>query len=146
MARLVAGNLLSSIKKRPRYALALLSVGACSYATDRWFFSGVMASKWIGLPEYEQAMKELQKQSGNWGVVAIAFGIVAFVLILPRWPARSRIETTHGILTASPEGNIWTGYFGQCAFCAGIILFGIFGLAVMIPFAANFLHRFLNSW
>jgi hypothetical protein len=27
----------------------------------------------------------------------------------------------------------------------GIILFGTFGLAVLIPFAANFLHKFFSS-
>ena len=27
-----------------------------------------------------------------------------------------------------------------------IILFGTLGLAVVIPFAANFLHKFFSSW
>jgi hypothetical protein len=81
-----------------------------------------MASKWIGLSEYEQAMKELQKQSEVWGDVALVLGIVTFVLILPTWPARSKSKATHGILTA--PGNIWTEYFGQCIFRTGIILFG----------------------
>jgi hypothetical protein len=120
-------NFLGWFRNRPRFALAILFVGTSSYATDRWFFSGVTASKWIGLPQYEQAMKELQKQSGNWGIVALAFGIVAFVLILPHWPARSKTEATRGILTASPEGNPWIGYAGQCALRVGIILFGTFG-------------------
>jgi len=48
--------------------------------------------KWIGLSEYEQRMKELQKQSEIWGDVALVLGIVAFVLILPTWPARSKSE------------------------------------------------------
>jgi hypothetical protein len=141
----MATNALGWLRNRPRFALAILFVVTCSYAIDRWFFSGAMASKWIGLPQYEQAMKDLQKQSGNWGIVALAFGIVAFVLILPQWPSRSEIEATRGILTASPESNIWIGYFGQCLLRAGIMLFGTFGLAVIIPIAAYFLHRFLNS-
>ena len=53
-------------------------VGACAHAIDRWFFSGVMTSKWIGLSEYEQAMKKLQKQSEIWEDVALALGIVGF--------------------------------------------------------------------
>lgn len=34
-------------------------------------------------------------------------------------------------LTASPEANIWIGYFGQCALRAGVILFATFALAVL---------------
>jgi hypothetical protein len=90
-------------------------------------------------------MKELQKRSVIWGDVALMLGIVAFALILPTWPARSKIEATQGILSATPERNIWTEYFVQCALRAGIIFFGTFALAVMIPFGANFLHKFLNS-
>jgi ABC-type polysaccharide transport system permease subunit len=142
----MATNFLDRLTNRPRLALAILFVGACAYAIDGWFFAGLTASKWIGLSEYEQAMKELQKQSVVWADVALAFGIVALALILPTWPARSKIEATHGILSATPEENIWRKYFVQCVFRAGIILFGTFGLAAMIPFAANFLHKFLNSW
>jgi hypothetical protein len=142
----MATNFLARLKSRPRFALAILLVGACAYAIDSWFFSGVMASKWIGLSEYEQAMKELQRQSLIWGDVAVVLGIVGFVLILPPWPVRSKIESGHRILTATSEGNIWWEYFGQCVFRAGIILFGTFGLAVMIPFAATFLHKFLSAW
>lgn len=140
-------NFFGWLRNRRRFAMAILFVGTCSYATDRWFFSGVAASKWIGLPQYEQAVKELQKQSGIWGIVALAFGIVAFVLILPHYPAQLGPESkrTRGIITASPDGNPWIGYAGQCVLRVGIILFGTFGLAVMIPLAAYFLHRFLNS-
>jgi len=90
-------------------------------------------------------MKELQKESVIWGDVALVLGIVGFVLILPPWPARSKIEVTDSILTATPDGNIWMEYFVQCFFRAGIILVGTFGLAVMIPLAANFLHKYLSS-
>ena len=141
----MATNSLGRLKNRPRFALAILFVGACAYAIDSWFFAGLTASKWTGLSEYEQAMKELQKRSVIWGDVALVLGIVAFALTLPTWPARSKIEAAHGILSATPEENIWTEYFVQCVFRAGIILFGTFGLAVMIPFAANFLHKFLKS-
>ena len=119
------------LKNRLRFALAFLFVGACSYATNRWFLSGLVASKWIGLPQYEQAMKELQKRSANWGVAALALGIVAFILTLPHWPVKSKNETTLDALTASAEANIWIGYFGQCALRAGVILFVTFALAVL---------------
>jgi len=90
------------------------------------------------------APKCTQRQ-GIWGDLALVLGIVAFVLILPTWPARSKSEATHGILTATPEENIWIEYFLQCIFRAGIILFGAFVLAVMVPIAANFLHILLST-
>jgi ABC-type polysaccharide transport system permease subunit len=140
----MATNFLGRSKNRPRFVLAILFVGACAYAIDSWFFAGLTASKWIGLSDHEQAMKELQKQSVIWRDVALMFGILAFALILPTWPTRTKSEVTHGILSATPEENIWGEYFVQCVFRAGIILFATFGLAVMIPFAANLLHKFLN--
>ena len=76
-------------------------------------------------------MKELQKQSANWGAAALTLGIVALILTLPHWPVKSNKETTRNALTASPEANIWIGYFGQCALRAGIILFVTFALAVL---------------
>ena len=89
------------------------------------------------------APKCTQRQ-GIWGDLALVLGIVAFVLILPTWPARSKSEATHGIESNSRE-NIWIEYFLQCIFRAGIILFGAFVLAVMVPIAANFLHILLST-
>jgi hypothetical protein len=72
----------------------------------------------------EQAMKELQKQSVILGDVALVLGIAAFALILSAWPARYKIKAAHGILSATPKESIWSEYFGQCVFDAGIVLFG----------------------
>jgi hypothetical protein len=74
--KMKATTLLSWLKNRPRYSLAILLAAASSYAIDRWFFSGVMASKWIGLPQYASAMRELQNESRNWGIVALVFPTV----------------------------------------------------------------------
>jgi hypothetical protein len=112
----MATPFLGWLKNRLRFVLAFLFVGACSYATNRWFLSGLVASKWIGLSQYEQAMKELQKQSANWGAAALALGIVGFILTLPHWPVKSKNEATRNALTASPEGNIWIGYLGNTLF------------------------------
>ena len=71
----MATNFLGRSKNRPRFALAILFVGACAYAIDSWFFAGLTASKWIGLSDHEQAMKELQKQSVIWRDVALMFGL-----------------------------------------------------------------------
>lgn len=105
----MASNLLSVIRKRPRYALAIVSVRSQGCATDRWFFSGLTASKWIGLPQYEQAAAVLQKQSAFWGVTALGLGIAAFVLTLPLWPTRSN-ETTSYAITAGTKSIVWIGF------------------------------------
>jgi hypothetical protein len=47
-----AATVFGWLKNRPRYSLTILFAVASGYAIDRWFFSGVMASKWIGLPQY----------------------------------------------------------------------------------------------
>ena len=101
----MVANFLGRLKNRPRFALAILFVGACGYAIDRWFLARVMTGKSIGLSEYEQKTRELQKQSEICGDVALVLGIVAFVLVLSAWPARSTSEATHGILTATPKEN-----------------------------------------
>ena len=120
-----------------RYALTLLLAAACSYALDRWFFSGLVASKWIGLPQYETAMKELQHQSLHWGITALILGILALALVLPRWPGRAEAKTIHPPLAASAGGNVWMEYLGRCLFRAGIIVLAAFGLAILIPLTAN---------
>lgn len=133
----MATNLLGWIWDRRSYALALLPAAACSYALDRWFFSGLVASKWIGLPQYETAMKELQDQSLHWGITALSLGILTLALVLPRWPVRAEAKTIHPPLTASAEGNVWVEYLGRCIFRAGIIVLATFGLAILIPLTAN---------
>jgi len=130
-------SVLSWVRNKPRYVLAILIVAACSYAIDRWFFSGLVASKWIGLPQYEQAMKELQSQSEKWGIAAVILGIVAMPLILPDWPVEAKGDAGRTTITAGPGPNPWIDYLARCAVRAGIFLVLTFGLAVLIPLAAN---------
>jgi hypothetical protein len=133
-------SVLRSVRNKPRYVLAIFIVAACSYAIDRWFFSGLVASKWIGLPQYEQAMKELQNQSEKWGIAAVILGIVAIPLILPDWPVEGKGDAGRTTITAGPGPNPWIDYLGRCAVRAGIFLVLTFGLAVLIPLAANLLR------
>ena len=71
-------------------------------------------------------------------MTALGLGIVAIVLALPSWPARSP-ETTHEALTEYGETNAWMGFFGQYALRAGAILIVTLGLAVLVPLAARFI-------
>ena len=131
----MATNLLGWIWNTARYALALLPAAACSYALDRWFFSGLVASKWIGLPQSETKMKELQDQSLHWGIIALILGILALALVLPRWPVRAEVRTVHAPLTTSAEGNVWMEYLGRCILHTGILVLATFGLAILLAVA-----------
>jgi hypothetical protein len=131
-------SVLSWVRNKPSHVLAIFIAAACSYAMDRWLFSELVASKWIGLPRYEQAMKELQSQSEKWGIAAVILGIVAIPLILPAWPLGAKGDAGRTTITAGSYP--WIGYLGRCAVRVGIFLILTFGLAVLIPLAANFVH------
>ena len=105
---------------------------------DRWFFSGLTASKWIGLPQYASAMKELQDESRNWGVAALSIEIAAFALALPRWPKERILLARDSASTLGTEMNVWTEYLGRCVLHAVGCLLGSVGLATLIPLIANF--------
>jgi len=132
-----ATTLLIRLKNRPRYSLAILLAAASSCAIDRWFFSGLIASKWIGLPQYASAMKELLNESRNWGIVALVLEIAALALVLPLWPKEELALTKNSFLTLSTERNVWTEYLGRCILHAGLCLLGTLGLAILIPLIAN---------
>jgi hypothetical protein len=132
-----ATTLLNWLKNRPRHSLAILLAGASSYAIDRWFFSGVIASKWIDLPQYASAMRELQNESRNWGIVALVLEIVALALVLPPWPKKELALPNHSPITLSGERNARTEYLGRGILNAGLCLLGTLGLAILIPLIAN---------
>ena len=130
---------------RPWYSLSIMLAAASSYAIDRWFFSGLIASKWIGLPQYASAMRELQNESRNWGIVALVLEIAALALVLPRWPKDELALTKNSPLTLSTERNVWTEYLGRCISHAGLCLFGTLGLAILIPLIANSFRAVIHA-
>jgi hypothetical protein len=132
-----ATAVLGWVRNRPRFSLAILLAAASGYAIDRWFFSGLMASKWIGLPQYASAMKELQNESQNWGIGVIVLESAAVALVLPRWPKEEIALTKGSPLTFSSERNVWSEYLGRCTLRAGLCLLGTVGLAILIPLIAN---------
>jgi hypothetical protein len=135
-------SILGWVRNKPRYMLAIFVVASCSYSIDRWFFSGLVANKWIGLPQYEQAIKELQSQSEKWGTAALILGIVALALMLPHWPVEAKADLGRATITASPGPDPWIDYLGRCVVHAAIFLFLTFGLAILIPLAASLFTRF----
>jgi hypothetical protein len=143
--KMKATTVLGWVKNRPRYSLAILLGVASGYAIDRWFFSGLTASKWIGLPQYASAMKELQNESRNWGIVVVVLESTALALVLPRWPKEEIALTRSSPLTLSSERNVWTEYLGQCILHAGLCLLGTVGLAILIPLIANFFGAVIHA-
>jgi len=123
--------------KKPRFALLILITCLCSYAVDRWFLSGLTASKWIGLPQHEQAMAGLRTESAKWGVAAVVLGVAAFLLALPRWPARLESDATRSVLTSGSDGHILKAFLLQCLLRAGVVGIAVFGLAAILPLAAG---------
>ncbi len=136
-----ATTVLGWLKNRPRYSLAILFAAASGYAIDRWFFSGVMASKWIGLPQYASEMRALQNESRNWGIVASVLETAALALVLPCWPKQELALTRNATLTLSSERNVWTEYLGQCILQVGLCLLATIGFAILIPLIANSVGR-----
>jgi hypothetical protein len=143
--KMKATTLLNWLKNRPRYSLAILVAAASSYAIDRWFFSGVIASKWIGLPQYASAMRELQNESRNWGIVALVLEIVALALVLPRWPKKELALPKNFPITLSSERNARTEYLGLGILSAGLCLLGTLGLAILIPLIGNFFWAVIHA-
>jgi hypothetical protein len=140
-----APTVLDWVKNRPRYSLAILLGAASGYAIDRWFFSGLTASKWIGLPQYASAMKELQNESLNWGIVVVVLEIATLALVLPRWPKVEIALTKSSPLTLSSERNVRTDYLGRCILRAGLWLFGTVGFAILIPLIATFFGAVIHA-
>lgn len=103
-------------------------------------FSGLIASKWIGLPQYASAMRELQNESRNWGIVALVLEIAALALVLPRWPKEELALTKNSTLAFSTGWNAPTEYLGRCILHAGLCLLGTLGLAILIPLIAAVVH------
>jgi hypothetical protein len=128
-----ATTALGWIKNQPVYLLTILLLAASSYAMDRWFFSGLTASKWIGLPQYASAMSELQNESRNWGIVAMALEFAALASVWPRWPKESLALTENSLLNLGAGLNARSEYLGRCMLRIGLCLLGTLLFAIVIP-------------
>ncbi len=79
-------------KINPRRFVVVLAMAASALAVTRWFFLGVTASKWIGLPQYAFAMHEIRNQSRGWGMSALVLEGVAIALSV--LPMKTRLQTS----------------------------------------------------
>ena len=124
------------VKNRKRYSLAILFVAASGFAIDRWFISGLIASKWIGLPQYASAMRELQRESRTWGIVALTLEFASLALLVPRWPKETQALMDNPLLTYAVSPNARTEYLRRCVLHIGLCFLGTLVAAILIPLIA----------
>jgi hypothetical protein len=128
------------MKKRPQYALAILAMAASGYALDRWLLSGVIASKWIGLPEYSTAMNELLHKSRSWGIAALVLEGLALALALLPWPEQRPDLARDLVSSLVIERNAAKEYLQRRFLRSGLCVLLTIGFAILVPLAANFIR------
>ncbi|MGB8476714.1 MAG: hypothetical protein WCE61_21745 [Candidatus Acidiferrum sp.] len=116
-------------------------MAAAAYALDRWFFAGLTASKWIGLPQYASAMKELQAESRIWGIAALIIESLALALALPHWPKQKPEPQKNSDLSLATERNLSREYIMRCVFHSGLCVLGTVVFAILVPLIANFFGK-----
>jgi len=83
-------------------------------------------------------MVELRSEFAKWGVAAVVLGVAAFLLALPRWPARPAKDATRPALTSGGSlGDTRKTFLLQCLFRAGMVGITVFGLAAIMPLSAG---------
>lgn len=120
-----------------RYSIAVLAAAGAAYALDRWFFSGVLASKWIGLPQYASEMNRLKAESETWGMAALVAEGLALLLVLPRWTVERLTPSASSVLTQTPQQNLIAEYAWKCFFRVSLCLLGTVVGAVCFPLVTN---------
>ena len=114
---------------------------ACAgYAADEWFFGGLVASKWIGLPAYESQMREALRESRAWGIAAIVMECAAVALAMPSW-LKQRGDTDSSIILET----VGSSRFGRAVLCTGYCLALSFVCALFLP-AVGFLLAVVRGW
>ena len=136
-------SLVRWVRRSPRYFFALLTMGAAAYALDKWFFLGVAASKWIGLPDYAALMRETQNQSRNWGIAALILEALTLdVLVLPGNSGKDDVHTGDLTpLTARSESRSANDYIAQFAIRTVLCILGTIAFAVLNPLVASLFSR-----
>jgi hypothetical protein len=116
-----------------RFWIAIPLVAGSAYALSRWFFLGLTASKWIGLPQFASAVQELNSESGSWGIAALVLECVAILLILPRKPKRQP--------SAPLDAHAWFEHLGHCALRTALCCFITVFLVVVYVVLSMATHR-----
>ncbi|MGA8143932.1 MAG: hypothetical protein WB987_08605 [Candidatus Acidiferrales bacterium] len=123
--------------------MAGLAVIAAAYALDRSFSAGMIASKWIGLPQYASMMHDLQKESRLWGVAALVLQSAAVLLSVPNKRKRQSPGTGFGSLPDNAfYDSEWIEYFGKFALRVILCCVATIALAVSYLLLAWTAHWF----
>lgn len=125
-----------------RFSIAIPFVASSAYALNQWFFLGLTASKWIGLPQFAPAMQRLNTESGRWGIAALALQCVAILMILPRKPKQSAsVFSTERAPSEPLDAHAWIEHLGHCALRAALCCFITILLVVVYVFLSLAIHR-----
>ena len=142
-----AADLIRLAKKYPRWLLSVLTMAACAWALIQWFFLGLLASKWIGLPQYASAMQKQEQLSRSWGIAGAVLEVVALVLAFfaerqPSIPA----PAAHASLTYPFEQNRWMHLVRYWFIRMALVVLGTVGFIllflVIIYFVGAIIYRF----
>jgi len=126
---------------RRKWSFLAIGLMACAgYAADEWFFGGLVASKWIGLPAYESQMREALRESRAWGIAAIVMECAAVALAMPSW-LKQRGDSDSSIILET----VGSSRFGRAVLCTGYCLALSFVCALFLP-AVGFLLAVVRGW
>lgn len=108
-----------------------------AFAVIEWFFLGVTASKWIGLPQYASAMRHLQDESRNWGIAVLVLQAVALALSLfSRTHQQEVLPAPRAPLTYVFEKNRWVELLESRLIRAALCILGTIGLIILFAVLA----------
>jgi hypothetical protein len=124
--------------------MAIPFVVGSAYALSRWFFLGLTASAWIGLPQFAPAMQKLNTESNRWGIAAVALQGVAILMILPSKPKQSAFDFSTERSPSKPlDAHVWVEHLGRCVLRTALCCFITILLVVVCMFLSMAIHRLI---
>jgi hypothetical protein len=129
-----AGDLIRLAKTNLGRVAAFLAMLLAAFAILKWFSDGLVASKWIDLPQYASAMQHLQRASSEWGIAALALESLALGLSLFPIPKAETAPTVTTLQSSHPvERSRFPQLVKHCAARTALCVLGTAGL-ILIAF------------
>lgn len=109
-------------------AIAVIAMFACAYSVARWLGLVGTISGWIGLPEHEAELPQLQSQMRFWAVSALILPFVGALLV---WAGRQKRFDRSDI----------GGFVFECGICLAIAILGTLGSLVCLFGLGLLIHK-----
>lgn len=121
-------------------------MASSAFAVIPWFFLGLNASKWIGLPQFASAMQKLQHESRTWGIASLILEAVALALSLyPRTQHESPLPTAGAPFAYVLEKNRWVELVEHWFVRAALCILGTIGLVIFFGVIIYFWDLLLRA-